>query len=461
MIDTKVLKEKILDLAMRGKLVEQDLTDEPVEQLLKKMQEKKEQLIEEKKLKKEKKLHKITNEEAPFEIPKNWKWVRMGEVVQLISGRDLKATEYNTDDKLVPYITGASNFENGRLSINRWTEKPSVLSKKNDLLITVKGTIGEQAFLNIERAHIARQVMAIRDTFNCIELLYLKKYLDLRMRSLKMTAKSMIPGITRDDLLNQIIPFPPLNEQKRIVKKIEELFSKIDLLEQSLQDFNQLTDLMDQKILEVAMQGKLVKQNSTDEPACDLIGEIQEKRTKGEKLVSSFIEKEIPYHIPENWEWVCLKDVMNLLNGRAYKKHELLSNSTLTPVLRVGNFFTNKSWYYSDLVLSDNKYAESGDLLYAWSASFGPKIWNGGKVIYHYHIWKLELFEVKMKEYIYYFLKENKNEIKKNSNGSTMIHITKEKMENLPIPLPPLNEQKRIVKKIEELQFLTEKLRNN
>lgn len=141
-----------------------------------------------------------------------------------------------------------------------------------------------------------------------------------------------------------------------------------------------------------------------------------------------------------------LSDVCRLINGRAYKKHEMLSEGPY-PLLRVGNFFTNRGWYYSDMELDPDKYCDNGDLLYAWSASFGPKIWDGGKVIYHYHIWKIEIDEELVdKHYLFYLLDWDKELIKSEQGaGTTMVHVTKGSMENRILPFPSLEEQKRIV----------------
>jgi type I restriction enzyme, S subunit len=144
----------------------------------------------------------------------------------------------------------------------------------------------------------------------------------------------------------------------------------------------------------------------------------------------------------DKWEKVKLMEVCELINGRAYSAHELLDAGT--PVLRVGNFFTNEKWYFSNLVLEDRKYCNSGDLLYAWSASFGPRIWEGGKVIFHYHIWKVDVSDKTTKQFLYYVLENETKKIKSSSHGTTMPHITKGAMEMHSIPLPPLEEQKQI-----------------
>ena len=155
------------------------------------------------------------------------------------------------------------------------------------------------------------------------------------------------------------------------------------------------------------------------------------------------------YALPEGWEWKRLEEVCQFINGKAYKKIELLSEGKY-PVLRVGNFFTNNNWYYSDLELPENKYCDYGDLLYAWSASFGPRIWEGEKSIYHYHIWKtIPDNKLITKEFLYQLLDWDVEKIKSDQGtGATMMHVTKGSMEARIIPLPSLQEQKRIVAKL-------------
>lgn len=147
--------------------------------------------------------------------------------------------------------------------------------------------------------------------------------------------------------------------------------------------------------------------------------------------------------IPQEWEVKFFKDVCTFLNGRAYKQEELLSQGKY-PVLRVGNFFTNTNWYYSDLELDKDKYAVEGDLLYAWSASFGPRFWNGEKVIYHYHIWKVVISSSIDKLFLYDYLEMDARKLYNQIQGGTMAHITKGDMEQRYIPVPPMEEQRKI-----------------
>ena len=211
-------------------------------------------------------------------------------------------------------------------------------------------------------------------------------------------------------------------------------------------------------ILQLAVQGKLVEQRAEEGTAEELYKKIQaekqkltaEKKIKKEKPLPEITAEEITFDIPESWKWVRLGEIAILYNGRAYKQNELLDKGKY-PVLRVGNLFTNNHWYYSDLELESEKYCKNGDLLYSWSASFGPHIWNGSKVIYHYHIWKVWHSENIDKKFLYYILLADTNSIKQSGHGLAMIHVTKAGMENKLFALPPLEEQKRIVVKIEEL----------
>ena len=243
-------------------------------------------------------------------------------------------------------------------------------------------------------------------------------------------------------------------------------------------------DQLRKSILQQAIQGKLVPQDPNDEPASTLLERIREekarlvkeKKIKKEKNPSIIfrgednshyekfiltgevkcIDDEIPFDLPKGWEWCRLGEIGELINGRAYKKEELLKTGKYR-VLRVGNLFTNNEWFYSNLELPKEKYCQAGDLLYAWSASFGPYIWNGAKTIFHYHIWNVRYNQsIVTRDYLYYFLEFDKSSIRNSTTGTTMIHISMENMNPRFIPLPPLAEQQRIVAKIEELMPLVE-----
>lgn len=217
------LKKSILQEAIQGRLVPQDPKEEPASELLKRIHKEKEQLVKEGKLKKKDLESKpIEEDEIPFEIPESWEWCRLKEVIALLSGQDLVPQRYSANQQGIPYITGASCFNNGNLVLNRWTTSPTSVSHKGDLLVTCKGTVGTMAFNTIGDIHIARQIMAMSSS--CLYMPYLKFFMEFIVPDLEKKAHSIIPGISREDVLNCLFPLPPLSEQKRIVAKVEELF---------------------------------------------------------------------------------------------------------------------------------------------------------------------------------------------------------------------------------------------
>ena len=249
--DANLLKTKILDLAIRGKLVPQNPDDEPASVLLERIRAEKEELIKQGKIKRDKKesvifkgednsyYEKIGNsttditDEVPFELPNYCVFVRFKNIWELLSGRDLAPCDYNDQGHGVPYITGASNFFSGSVVISRWTDTPQVITQLGDLLITCKGTVGEIAFNTIGNAHIARQIMAIRNVYN-LNMEYLSLCINFYIEALKTAAKGLIPGISRDDILNLILPLPPEKYQAAVVYRVNELIEIVDSIEKSL-----------------------------------------------------------------------------------------------------------------------------------------------------------------------------------------------------------------------------------
>lgn len=152
----------------------------------------------------------------------------------------------------------------------------------------------------------------------------------------------------------------------------------------------------------------------------------------------------------DDWEERKLGDIVVFLNGRAYKQAELLDSGKY-PVLRVGNFNTNDKWYYSDLELPAKNYADKGDLLYTWATAFGPHIWKGPKVIYHYHIWKVETTSDISKNFAVHLLDADQAQMTNSLNGSTMVHITKGTMENKIVTIPGISEQRNMARLLDQL----------
>ena len=236
----EALKKSILQEAVQGKLVPQDPSDEPAAVLLERIRAEKQRLIKEGKIKKDKHesiifrrdnshyekldgVERCIDDELPFEIPENWCWVRFGTAITLLSGTDFAPDEYNSAGKGIAYITGASNIVDSQIHVNRWTETPRQITHAGDILLVCKGSgYGKTVICNIEQAHIARQIMAVQK-FNLLDMLYIKLFLDSSFDLLKTKGQGVIPGIDRTSVLHLLFPLPPLNEQHRIVQRIEEL----------------------------------------------------------------------------------------------------------------------------------------------------------------------------------------------------------------------------------------------
>ena len=224
------------------------------------------------------------------------------------------------------------------------------------------------------------------------------------------TDGSVRGGISWDDICRLELPVPPIEKQLEIVNRYKAITDRI-ALKQKIND--NLATTMQALYQEYFVDFKPFK----------------DETTKSTKLGN----------IPENWNLCKLNELCELVNGRAYSQEELLNNGKYR-VLRVGNFFTKSSWYYSDMELEENKYCYPDDLLFCWSASFGLYIWNDEKTIYHYHIWKVDFSKTSSlyREYVYLYLKQEVERLSKEGHGSVMAHLTKNGVESLDVISPPM-----------------------
>ena len=250
------LKNSILQLAVQGKLVSQDSSDESAVELFKKITGS---------------TNGIIIGDTDYDLPPNWCLTKLKNLIKLTSGQDLKPNQYSDVAGEIPYITGASNIKNENVIINRWTNQPRSIARNGDLLISCKGTIGAMAYLDVDNAHIARQIMAVSiSPLLCKD--YVKFFIQTSISKLQRAAKSMIPGISRNDILELTFPLPPVAEQERIVAKIEELLPLIERYgeaEERLKELNtEFPDKLRKSILQQAVQGKLTERDPSDEPAC-------------------------------------------------------------------------------------------------------------------------------------------------------------------------------------------------
>ena len=404
----------------------------------------------------------------------------MRRAISLLSGRDLNKSNY-FDGKVggTPYITGASNFSNGLVNTNRYTNHPTVLSYKGDLLITVKGTIGELAFNYFQKAHIARQIMAIQSTR--LNLVFLKYQLQQLLPNIKLQAQSMIPGISRETLLNLLIPLPPLSEQKRIVKAIEEALAKVDEYTENYNKLQKLDkefpDKLKKSILQYAIQGKLVEQDPNDEPVEVLLEKIraekqklfEEGKIKKKDLDISIVSQgddnsyyeEVPYEIPKSWEWVRFSTLVEIVRGGSPRpiKDYLTSEVDGINWIKIGD--TEKGKKYINNVkekikksgLNKTRFVKKGTFLLTNSMSFGrPYILNVDGAIHDGWL-AISNYENSLnKDYLFYILSSNVvySQFLSLISGAVVKNLNSDKVASILIPLPPLPEQSRIVDKIEQ-----------
>jgi type I restriction enzyme S subunit len=342
----------------------------------------------------------------------SWKSVALGDVCKVIAGQSPESINYNKEGKGLAFYQGKKDF--GDVYVNPptvWTTEVTKEANKNDILMSVRAPVGP---VNIatENICIGRGLAAIRATER-INQAYLFYYLLKIEKELVGNAGAVFNSINKTQIENLLVPLPPIATQQKIVAKLDAIFAQIDTT----------------------------------------IAAAESNVKNAEALFQSYLT-EVFERGGEEWETKKLPELCTLFNGRAYKKEELLDIGKYT-VLRVGNFFTNEHWYYSDLELEENKYCDNGDLLYAWSASFGPRIWEGNKVIYHYHIWKvIPNIEVIDKNFLYFLLEWDVEKIKKDhGTGTTMIHVSKSNMETRILPYINLVRQKEIVKRLKNLKI--------
>jgi len=426
-----------------------------------------------------------------YDIPASWEWVRFSAIAELQSGQDLTPDKYNASEKGIPYITGASNIENGQVIVNRWTENGRAFAYQGNLLLTCKGTVGTMAILDIVQVHIARQIMAIQP-YPGVVLRYLQIVLETLVADLKAAAKSMIPGIAREDVLTSIIPIPPYAEQLRIVEKYESLQPWVDRYEKSagcLQNLNStFPELLRKSILQMAVQGKLVPQDENDEPAEVLLDRIRIekealikagkiKRDKHESVIfrrdNSHYEKrgsdeicidnELPFTIPSTWAWCRISTIGNIVRGSGIKRTETTESGL--PCVRYGEIYTsyNISFEETKSFISPTldkqcKHFAHGDIVFTLTGENKPDIAKavaymgntpvaaGGDLAYWEHHGMNPLYLVFLMASPYVI--NCKVEL---ATGDIIVHISGDKIGSILVPIPPLKEQERIVARILEM----------
>ena len=452
-MDTKKLRQKILDLAIHGKLVPQDPNDEPASVLLERIKAEKERLIKEGKIKRTKKSAKASDtphyENVPFDVPYNWVWTNLEEILELVSGQDFSPEKYNDNALGIPYIIGASNIENEQLVINRWTECPSVYSYLNDLLVVCKGAgVGKMAINNIGTAHIARQIQAVRTCTNYINVKYIKAVVKNNIESIISKANGLIPGLKRELLLSLQIPLPPLAEQKRITAEIERWFALIDQIEQNKSDLQTVIRQAKSRILDLAIHGKLVSQDPNDEAASKLLKRIN---PKAEITCDNGHSRKLP----QNWCWAKGMFIFSPMKsvrptGETFQYIDIDSIDNVRQTVKETKVIKS-----SNAPSRASRYTQKGDVVFSMVR---PYLRNIAKVCFNDCIASTGFYvcsplDMLHPEFCYYLMISDYvvNGLNQFMKGDNSPSIKKRDIDNWLFPLPPFAEQQRIIAKIEEL----------
>ncbi|MCS4533949.1 restriction endonuclease subunit S [Neisseria montereyensis] len=493
----KKLRELILTLAMQGKLVEQDPSDPPASELLKAIEAEKQQLIKDKKIKKPKPLPAIKPEEQPYQLPKGWEWVRLGNVLHFEYGNNLPKNKRSNSGEFPVYGS------NGIVG----THKEAFVQDRC-IVIGRKGSAGA---LNLCLSYgcCVTDVAYYCVPPSCIDLNFSFKLLcNLKLETL---GKGIKPGLNRNDAYNLLIAIPPFSEQLRIVARIDQLMALCDKLEklraervekrqavhaaaiQQLleapnssawnfiqQHFGELYSVKEnitelrKAILQLAMQGKLVAQDPSDPPASELLKAIEaekqqlieDKKIKKPKPLPTIKPEEQPYQLPKGWEWVRLNDVLDVRDG---------THDTPKYVNTGYPLVTSKNIYAGQLSLDNIKYiskedhkkiserskVDKGDILFAMIGSIGNPVIVDLDI--EFSIKNIALFKYFIEgtpnnRYLHYYLIYAQKKMKTMSSGAVQSFVSLSFLRNYPFPLPPLPEQKRIVARIDQLMALCDKL---
>lgn len=483
------LKNSILQMAIQGKLVEQRPEEGIAEELFAQIQEEKQRLIAEKKIKKEKPLPEITEDEKPFDIPESWKWMRVGNCGSWGSGATPSRTKPEYYGSIIPWLKTGDLNDGVVIEIPEYItelalEKTSVrLNPVGSVLMAMYGaTIGKLGILGIEAT--TNQACCACIPYKGIYNKYLFYFLMAsRTAFIKMGEGGAQPNISKEKIVNALIPLPPLAEQKRIVAKIEELLPYIDRYEQAwskLEQFNsRFPEDMKKSLLQYAIQGKLVEQRPEEGTAEELFAQIQEekqrliaeKKIKKEKPLPEITEDEKPFDIPENWKWVRLRDICSKITDGTHHS---------PPNLEIGayKYITAKNIKDSGIDLTNISYVsqdvhneiysrcnpEQGDILLIKDGATTGVVTVNNLVEAFSMLSSVALLKQSMfvdAWYIVYALRSDLfyKVIRSQMKGTGITRITLKQIEPMVIPLPPLAEQKRIVEKLEQLLPLCERLK--
>ena len=492
--DAQALRERILDLAMRGKLVPQDPNDEPAIVLLEKIKAEKEELVKEKKIKKSKPLPAITDDEKPFDIPDSWEWVRLGDVFDITSSKRVMKSEWREEG--IPFyrareIVSIKNHQKLKdpifISKDTYEEKLKVSGRPqvDDILLTGVGTLGIPYVVSTNKDFYfkdgniiwLRNIKKINPDF--ISYYVQSPYMLKIINNGRGTTVATLTIVRAKSLL---VPLPPLSEQSRIAAKIAQLFALLRKVESSTQQYAKLQTLLKSKVLDLAMRGKLVKQDPNDEPASVLLEKIKaekaelikEKKIKKSKPLPPITDEEKPFDIPDSWEWVRLGNITHFVGTGMVvpaSKQYNTPKSNMVPYFKMNNignwdgkFNTNNLVYIIEDDKTDKYLLKPGQLLFntrnsrelVGKTTVVPANLNQ-KIVSNNNILRIESFHNMKLDYLNYYLisSASRNHFLKLTTATTNVAaIYQKQLINCLVPLPPIAEQRRMVNKILDLYKL-------
>ena len=480
------LKNSILQLAIQGKLVEQRPEEGTAQELYHQIQAEKRRLIKEGKIKKEKPLPEIAEDEKPFEIPESWMWVRLGEIFQHNTGKALNLT--NRAGVSLKYITTSNlywnRFELSNLKEMFFTdaEIEKCTAQKGDLLVCEGGDIGRAAIWQSDDSiRIQNHIHRLRAYSTiCTDFFYYLFY--LYKHAGWIGGKGIgIQGLSSKAIHILVFPLPPLAEQKRIVAKIEELLPLVNRYETAwtrLEDFNRrFPEDMKKSILQQVIQGKLVEQRPEEGTAQELYQQIQAEKQrlikkgkiKKEKPLPEITEDEKPFEIPEGWMWVRLQQIGELSRGRSQKRPRndpgLFTNGTFPfiqtgDVARANGHISHWTTMYNQEGVAQSRIWPAGTVCLTIAANIGDVAILDFDACFPDSVVGFNAYRpILSNEFFMYGLMCYKTILDKMSRSTTQKNINIDILSQIAFPLPPLVEQKRIVARLEELLPLCERLK--
>ena len=470
-MDTKKLRQKILDLAIRGKLVPQDPNDEPASVLLERIKAEKGRLIKERKIKKSKKSVKTSDtphyENVPFEVPEGWMWTTLGVIGTWQSGGTPSRSNKSyyggnipwlkTGDLNDGYITHIPEFITEEAVVN----SSAKLNPVGSVLIAMYGaTIGKLGILTFPAT--TNQACCACIEYDAIDPMFLFYFLlSQRTAFIAKGGGGAQPNISKEIIVKTYIPLPPFLEQQRIVAEIERWFSLIDIIENGKNDLQNIIKQTKNKILDLAIHGKLVSQDPNDEPAIELLKRINPGFTPCDNGHYT--------NLPKGWAICKLSDLCRIENGFAFSSNDYKSQGI--PLVRISNI-THNTIDITDCVyvegITDNKFKISkGDLLIAMSGATTGKmgVYLFDEIAYlNQRVGNIKILNKSslFPDYRNIYMQSKVDEILKIAYGGAQPNISASVIGNFDFPLPPYKEQIRIVETVQrifdQLDTITESL---